>query len=74
MSCLWKEPLKNLNIKGTEANPLLEQSFYDEIFTVLVSEYFASQSTHISESAEPPVELTSDELNAMRCRCVTIPC
>ena len=66
MHSLWKELVTKLGIKGTEADPLLEQSVYNEIFTILVSEYFTSQSTHSNESDTTPVELTSDELNAMR--------
>ena len=41
-----------------------------------MSEYFASQSAHSSESVATPVELhvTSDELNAMRYACGYVPC
>ena len=42
MHSSWKELLENLGITGTEVDPLLEQSVYDEIFTMLVSEYFSS--------------------------------
>lgn len=73
MCCYWKELMKTLSIEGTDADPLLEQSVYNEIFTVLVSEYFSSQSTHSSESAKTQVELTSDELNAMRYACGYVP-
>ena len=67
------ELVTKLGIKGTEADPLLEQSVYNEIFTILVSEYFTSQSTHSNESDTTPVELTSDELNAMRYACGYVP-
>lgn len=73
MRSLWKELLTKLGIKGTEADPLLEQSVYNEIFTILVSEYFTSQSAHSNESDTTPVELTSDELNAMRYACGYVP-
>ena len=57
MRSLWKELLTKLGIKGTEADPLLEQAVYNEIFTVFVCEYFTSQSAHSSESVATPVEL-----------------
>ena len=56
---------------------MLEQSVYDEIFTMLVSEYFRSQSDHStnpSSKVTTLVERTSDELNAMRYACSYVPC
>ena len=76
MRSAWKELLKSLGITGTEVDPLLEQSVYDEIFTMLVSEYFRSQTDHSTNPASKvstPVELTSDELNAMRYACGCVP-
>ena len=76
MHSSWKELLENLGITGTEVDPLLEQSVYDELFTMLVSEYFSSQTAHSSDptsTASTPVELSSDELNAMRYACGYVP-
>ena len=69
MHASWKELLENLGITGTEVDPLLEQSVYDEICTMLVSEYFTSQTTRSTGTASTPVELTNDELNAMQYTC-----
>ena len=76
MRSAWKELLKSLGITGTEVDPLLEQSVYDKIFTMLVSEYFRSQTDHSTNPASKvstPVELTSDKLNAMRYACGYVP-
>ena len=63
MHSSWKELLEKLGITGTETDPLLEQSVYDEICTMLVSEYFTSQAAHNTDhtgTASTPVELTSE--------------
>ena len=76
MHSSWKELLEKLGITGTEADPLLEQSVYDKICTILVSEYFTSQTAHNTDptGTSTPVELTSDELNAMEYACGYVPC
>ena len=69
MHSSWKELLEKLGITGTEADPLLEQSVYDEICMMLVLDYFTSQTAHNTDptrTASTLVELTSNELNAMR--------
>ena len=40
----WVELLKSLCITLAENDPLLEQSFYSELYGVLVAEYFSSPS------------------------------
>ena len=40
MRCSWKELLKHFGIKGTEVDPLLEQSVYHKFLHSLLSEYF----------------------------------
>ena len=58
MHSSWKELLEKLGITRTETDPLLEQSVYDEICTMLVSEYFTSQAAHNTDrtgTASTPV-------------------
>ena len=71
MRTTWKELLKCLGITGTEVDPLLEQSVYDKIFTILVSEYFSSQTDHSTDPTSrvsTPVELGSFHVISTRCR------
>ena len=64
----WKELLSRL---GLDDSSLLMQSLYDEIYSLLVKEYFSSQSTAVQSpsSASAAVSFTDDELNAMRYAC-----
>ena len=68
----WKELLSRLSLDDSS---LLMQSLYDEIYSLLVKEYFSSQSTAVQSpsSASAAVSFTDDELNAMRYACGYIP-
>lgn len=65
---LWKEFLCKLCVSVDD--PLLVQSLYAEVFSVLTKKYFSCECMGKAQSmpsAEIPlVELTNDELNAMR--------
>ena len=68
----YQELLQSLDITELQSDPLFIQSLYSEVFTLLVSEHFNnSQSARCSglSSSSRPVELTEDELNAMRYAC-----
>ena len=49
------------------------QSLYDEIYSLLVKEYFSSIAVQSPSSASAAVSFTDDELNAMRYACGYIP-
>ena len=60
----WKNLLNNLCLALNDS-PLLMQCVYDEIYSLLVKEYFSLQSNSQS-SASSAISFTDDELNAMR--------
>lgn len=70
LRCLWSELLRKLKITDSENDSLLEQSVYSEIFSMIMCEYFSSQS---AGEPSPLPELSSDELNAMRYACGYVP-
>ena len=67
----WKNLLNNLCLALNDS-PLLMQCVYDEIYSLLVKEYFSLQSNSQS-SASSAISFTDDELNAMRYACGYIP-
>ena len=72
LQTLWKELLCKLCV--TIDDPLLVQSLYAEVFSALMRNYFSSEAMERAQSIPSadgisPVELTSDELNAMRYAC-----
>ena len=63
---MWKELLAKLDI--TIDDPLLEQSVYQEVFEIVVQEYFESvtSSSHESTPKCSMDNMSSDELNVLR--------
>ena len=59
---IWIRFLKEINMEKTE-DPLLEQSVYSELYSMLIAEYFTSQTPHQAGASVTPIQIT----NRMRC-------
>jgi len=73
----WKMLLDNLNENGADLanDALLQQSIFNEIYSLLVGEYFSFKLHTVNsneDKAVPPV-FTEDEMNAMRYACGYVP-
>ena len=74
MKSSWKKLLLSFDMSNADLDPLLEKSIYREVFDRLVAEYFNSSSAIVNqELPSMDVQLTSDELNAMRYACGYVP-
>ena len=71
----WKKLLDSLNGNGADLanDTLLQQSIYNEVYCMLVSEYFSLHTAYNKEDIAEPTVLTEDELNAMRYACGYVP-
>ena len=67
----WKNLLNSLCLAND--SPLLMQSVYEEIYSLLVKEYFSGLPSKSQPSASAAVSFTDDELNAMRYACGYVP-
>ena len=68
----WISFLKEINIEEPE-DPLLEQSVYSELYSMLIAEYFTSQTPHQAGASVTHIQISTDELNAMRYACGYVP-
>jgi hypothetical protein len=70
LSSLWKELMENLDMHVDDS--LLEQSVFQEVFEMLVHDWFiksSSSGSSLSASAPNDITITVDELNVMRYVC-----
>lgn len=70
----WKELVEGINGSADLAgDALLQQSLYNEVYSMLVSEYFNLHAACNTEPMAISTVLTEDELNAMRYACGYVP-
>ena len=70
----WKKLLDGINGSAELAgDALLQQSIYNEVYSMLVSEYFDLHAACSTEPMAVSTVLTEDELNAMRYACGYVP-
>ena len=68
----WISFLQNINVEEPE-DPLLEQSVYSELYSMLITEYFTSQASHQTGTSVGQIQITTHELNAMCYACGYVP-
>ena len=71
----WKILLDKLNENGADLanDALLQQSIFNEIYSLLVAEYFSLHTANSKENIAVPPVFTEDEMNAMRYACGYVP-